>query len=61
VLALEQARRFRRYPAEHLALGVNHVPPPLNGPGSGDKRTHQKNPFNLRCAPAPAPESSTGS
>ena len=44
VLALEQARRLGRHPAEHQALGVNDMPLPLHTSGSGNKRTH-RNPF----------------
>ena len=46
VLALQQARGFGRDAAEHLALGVNHVPLPLDTAGSGNKRTHEI-PFGL--------------
>ena len=52
VLALEQARRFGRYPAEHLALGVNHVPLPLHVPAVGTNEPIE-NPFET-SADAPA-------
>ena len=42
VLALQEARRFGRHPAQDLALGVDDVPLPLHTAGSGNKRTHER-------------------
>ena len=47
VLALEQAGRLGRDPAEDLAFGVDDVPLPLHTAGSGNKRTHEI-PFGVR-------------
>ncbi len=40
MLALQEARRFGRDPAEHHFLGVDNMPLPPHTSGSGDKRTH---------------------
>ena len=41
MLALQQLRRLGGDPAEHLAIGVDHVPPALDRGGTRHKRTHE--------------------